>query len=361
MTRKERMRNELSKKIDLKFGNVDNEKSIELYREKEIVDKVVKKNMFDEIAGIINSNVGIVAEKLGDLNYVRETLRNLNLRVQYFTLEMAMLMYLVLENRWYKVWGFSTLEEYASKELNFTPRKAEMLARIYEYYGIELGHTPEIGKRLCEFGWAKMSLLVGVVNETNIDYWVNEAKKTLPELRKSVIQYKLNESSKRYFDESDKSNEVNKSVLVEYNSNCLVDKNNNSISCDKNNDSGIECKDSSMLSGSVESEKFVLENVDSGKKEFVSYKRVFFDVTDEQLGIIDKALHLASKVTDNVNRGYLLSLICLSYLSEFTSNGDVDLKVFFKKLENMLNIKLIAIKDYVIIFGDDFVEEVILK
>ncbi len=95
--------------------------------------------MFDEITNIINSNIGIVADRLGDLNYVRETLRNINLRVQYFTLEMAMLMYLVLENKWYKLWGFNTLEEYASKELNFTPRKAEMLARIYEYYGIELG------------------------------------------------------------------------------------------------------------------------------------------------------------------------------------------------------------------------------
>lgn len=338
-------------KIDLKLGKVEG-KSIDLYNESELVNMIIKQKAFDEMTEIVNQNIKIELDRLGDMYYVRDTLKNLSLRIQYFTLESAMLLYLVLQGRWYNLWGYKTLDEYAMAELNFTPRKAQALARLYEYYGIELGDHPEIGKELCKYGWAKMSLLVGVVDETNFDKWIQLVKKPIDELRKDVMQYKLQKNAEQYFDKSE-SDEKIIDVKSENSENERV--------LNEERELGDEADKKTESSGSgVERESLVLIG-DGINKEVVNVKRVFFDVTEEQFGIIEKALYIASQNVDNVNRGYLLSLICMSYLSDYTSNGKVDLNVFLQKLESVFGVKLIAVKDYQIVYGNDFVSEVVLK
>lgn len=286
-------------------------------------------------------------KKLNNDDYIRSVAKTLQTKINQYTLEMAMLVWIVINKKLYKVWGYSNVDEYADKELGMVGRKAYYLSEIFEYYCIKLADYPDVGIKLMKYGWSKMYKLIGIVNNENLDFWLSKLDDmNIRELEELVRGHKLKERSEKFFDKDEVQEISNIPDVI------VLD--NNTGKTDK-----LVSNDNNVLVESVQGNK---ENKELGKLgQFdISLKRFSVDLTDDQYGIVQKAMYLASQKTDFNQSGYLLSLICMSYISEHTENDSALSKVL-KKLESMNQIKLIAVKDGSIIYGDDFVDEIILK
>jgi hypothetical protein len=261
--------------------------------------------------------------------------------------------------------------EYCEKEYSMSQRKMEMLVNLYEYYGIVLKDTPEVGEALVPYGYSKMDKLVGIVNKDNLDYWLEEIKKPIWSLVDTIRRYKYKMNSNTYFDGLNESNSSgNPAVLVESNN---LGEEAETNEQDKNNVIDAEYVDKTetnqtnqsisqpvnQSSGNMGNNG--IELYDGKKLDNNEYLMMTFKLTDEQFGIVQKAFHLASQNTISTAQGYLLYLICMSFISENVGKSGFTLNDLLRKIENMEKIKLIAIKDSAIIFGDDFVSDVILK
>jgi len=311
------------------------------------------------------------AKDFNNPDKIREVLKSLDFRIKEFTMEMAFLLWWVVRNKFWKNWGYKTMGEYCEKEYSMSQRKMEMLVNLYEYYGIVLKDTPEVGEALVPYGYSKMDKLVGIVNKDNLDYWLEEAKKPIWSLVDAIRRYKYKMNSNAYFDGLNESNSSgNPEVLVESNNQGEETGTNEQ---DKNNVIDAEYVDKTETNQTNQSiSQPVNQSSDNmggngielynGKKlDNNEYLMMTFKLTDEQFGIVQKAFHLASQNTISTAQGYLLYLICMSFISENVGKSGFTLNDLLRKIENMEKIKLIAIKDSAIIFGDDFVSDVILK
>lgn len=80
-------------------------------------------------------NVAIYGEQeAGRAASVRKTLSSISKHIGANTFDLAELLYEVQENNYYSLWHFSSLPDYAEKELGLKPRKAQYLARIVKVY-----------------------------------------------------------------------------------------------------------------------------------------------------------------------------------------------------------------------------------
>jgi hypothetical protein len=357
----------------------DSNTSIVKADKKEFVDnQQIIRGMVDKIHKLSKKgNIPLSQLSAKDFNNpdkIREVLKSLDFRIKEFTMEMAFLLWWVVKNKFWKNWGYKTMGEYCEKEYSMSQRKMEMLVNLYEYYGVVLKDTPEVGEALVPYGYSKMDKLVGIVNKDNLDYWLEEVKKPIWSLVDSIRRYKYQMNSNTYFDglnkgdssgdvkmlvESDNQGEEAEEVNEEQN------RDDNVIDAEyveaESNQSVNQSSDNNVSSSGSGSSNGGIELYDGKRLDNNKYLTMTFKLTDEQFGIVQKAFHLASQNTISTAQGYLLYLICMSFISENIGKSGFTLNDLLRKIENMEKIKLIAIKDGAIIFGDDFVSEVILK
>jgi hypothetical protein len=75
----------------------------------------------------------------------------------------------------YRQWGFDSFQEYVDQEVSFEFRKARYLMSIWHYFGEELSDHPDVFEKIKGIGWTKAAYLVDVVDDKNVDAWVELA------------------------------------------------------------------------------------------------------------------------------------------------------------------------------------------
>ncbi len=191
-------------------------------------------------------------------------------------------------------WGYETFKDYVESEISFKLRKAQYYVTIWNWFG---DLPDEVREKVIPLGWSKIRLLVGIVNEDNVDEWVEKASDM------SVIQLEL--EAKKY------------------------------LSALKN--SGEEIP-----------------------PEADTTTRMTFQVFDDQKEVIDAALELAKGMADSDKKGNLITLICQDFCTSNSSDKPSP-GVLLKRMEDMLGVRLIAldITEETILYGDDTMDKVI--
>jgi hypothetical protein len=78
----------------------------------------------------------------------------------------------------YTAWGYESFKEYAAKELDLHPKKAERLRLMWHILEVELRDLdPEIKQRIVDLKYAKVRELVRVLTMRNAKSWVERAEK----------------------------------------------------------------------------------------------------------------------------------------------------------------------------------------
>lgn len=127
---------------------------------------------------------------------LREEIQQIVKRMGEDLFELCKALYEVYSHMMYLKWGYKTWKEYVESEIQFKLRKAQYYVAIWNWFG-EL--PDDVREKVASLGWSKVSLLVGVVDEDNVDEWVEKASEMTCE--------QLAQEAKRYLkppeDESD--------------------------------------------------------------------------------------------------------------------------------------------------------------
>lgn len=70
---------------------------------------------------------------------------------------------------------YEKFSEYVESEVGFQYRKAKYLMSTWYWFAKKIG-SPRVSEKIKEIGWTKAAALVGVVDEKNVDAWVEKAK-----------------------------------------------------------------------------------------------------------------------------------------------------------------------------------------
>lgn len=88
-------------------------------------------------------------------------------------LALAKLLTEAVNKEFYIKWHFEDFKQYCEKELGVKFSKASYLVRIWNKV-LLLGLPP---KRVTKIGWSKMKELVDIINEKNVEEWLEKAEK----------------------------------------------------------------------------------------------------------------------------------------------------------------------------------------
>lgn len=108
------------------------------------------------------------AKDTGQHAEIREKVRALRSQAEETYWELSTVMHEVYQNSLYQAWGFDKWHDYVEQELDFTPRKAQYLIGIQDWFG---KMPPNVQKWVRELGWSKAKELVGVVTAQNAAEW----------------------------------------------------------------------------------------------------------------------------------------------------------------------------------------------
>jgi len=126
-----------------------------------------------------------------DVNEIREHLQELKGRFTRTYFEFGEVLQRAYELGAHKTWGFPTWKEYVEEELGMSERRCQYLLSIHKWFNKVLKDHPHVRQRVEHLGWSKVRLLVGVVDETNVDEWVARAEKmTLAALQEFIKELK---------------------------------------------------------------------------------------------------------------------------------------------------------------------------
>lgn len=111
-----------------------------------------------------------------DIQAIRENLQRLKLVYTQTYFEFGAVLQRAFELSAHKTWGFNTWQEYVEGELGMSERRVRYLLSIHRWFSKVLKDHPHVKQRIEHLGWSKVKLLVGIVDETNVDEWVERAE-----------------------------------------------------------------------------------------------------------------------------------------------------------------------------------------
>jgi hypothetical protein len=130
---------------------------------------------------------------VGRKNKVRGRVAELKKIVEDSYLEIGGLLYEIFYGGYWQEWGFESFKQYVQDELGFHERKGQYLINIHKNLVIDAKATPE---QLEGIGWSKAKEIATVVDEKNVEKWLDKAKdSTVTELANDVRQAKSDQGS----------------------------------------------------------------------------------------------------------------------------------------------------------------------
>lgn len=132
-----------------------------------------------------------------DAAEIRDRLKELKTRFTQTYFEFGAVLQRAYELGAHRGWGFATWKEYVESELGMSERRVQYLLSIHRWFSKVLKDHPHVRQRVEHLGWSKVRLLVGVVDETNVDEWVARAEKmTLAALEEFIKELKKGKDPK---------------------------------------------------------------------------------------------------------------------------------------------------------------------
>ena len=121
-----------------------------------------------------NDPLHIIAERVENLSKedVMPAIKRLTNDVGMDYFELGGVLARCTEKGWYSEFGFDTAKEWVEDQTDMKYRKAQYLVKIYTKF-VELEIPWE---KLSQIGWAKLGHLADVVNQENVDRWIETAK-----------------------------------------------------------------------------------------------------------------------------------------------------------------------------------------
>lgn len=229
---------------------------------------------------------------------IREQAKSIRLNMERAYFDLAELIHTILSNDYFHFYGYETIWLYVEEELDIKKRTAQYLISIFEFLTKlkEDGYINEV-EELKTIGWTKVKELVSVANGDNIAYWIDQAK----------------ECSSRQLED----------LRKEY------------VASQDEDDSESETSTTPK---------------DIDKK--TSYSIKFYS---ENFAVFNDALELAKTKTGKADKEELM----IAMASSFIANESEDLNERLNGLEVSEGVRLIAVKDGEIIYGDDVIDEVL--
>lgn len=239
---------------------------------------------------------------IADTKILRTHISSLKQRIDATHMELAGCLEYAFEVQAFRDWGFPTWRDYIEGELEISIRKAEYLQRNWRWFA-KIIKDPSVRQKIEEIGWTKASLLVGVVDESNVDHWVKTAKQNNRDKLKQIV--------------------------------------NNAKAGSKEKDGG---------------------NIKLGKPEV--FTNMTFRLTPEQKENIESALDLAGQIAESDKPGHLLDMICTSFVADNRfqiAPGQKMLQHYLYKIEAILGTKFIVVdpKTSEVVIGRSVLEKFI--
>ena len=244
--------------------------------------------------------VQVVDEQADEIRKQAKEIR-LNMERAYF--DLAGLIHKILSNDYFRFYGYESVWDYVEDELDIKKRTAQYLISIFEFLQKlkEDGYINEV-EELKTIGWTKVKELVSVVNtegdDENLSYWIEQAK--------TCSSRQLEDLRKEYVA---------------------------SQNAEEGDDDGSDTSPKDVDKKTTYSAKFYSEN----------------------FAIFNDALELAKKKTGKEDKETLL----VAMASAFVASESDDLDEKLNGIENTEGVRLIAVKDGQIIFGEDVIDEVL--
>jgi hypothetical protein len=105
------------------------------------------------------------------------------------TMRLGALLKVAKDLRAYESWGFTSWKEWVETKVDMGERKARSLIAINRWFTQEC--DPSVLEKLHGIGWSKLSWLVGIVTEKNVDDWAERIQTmTLDQVIASVRDLK---------------------------------------------------------------------------------------------------------------------------------------------------------------------------
>ena len=148
----------------------------------------------DKLGSAFTKRVSEYKDK--DLSGTRESIPTLlkNMENSFFDLSEA--LWIVSFYRLHKDWGFKKLDEYLDAN-KIGRRTARYLISIWWWFGIAMYDHPEVLQKVKGLGWTKVSMLVGIVDHTNVDEWATKADAlNVKQLARLIKEYKGEDTEK---------------------------------------------------------------------------------------------------------------------------------------------------------------------
>jgi len=236
---------------------------------------------------------------------VRRRANTLNTALDSGYMELAAILYMVYDTPIngdpnnapiYREWGFDTWEDWAFRELNLKPAKAQYLRRIHYVLNVELADmAAEVRTRICSLGISKARHLLRVLTPSNASRWC--------EIAETSSAYELGNAVK--------------ASLIEAETRAL--------------DAATEGDDS---------------DVDPVPTRGETIHSVSFKLYPDQKDVVRQAIDRAGELASSGKAGHGLTLICLDFLANndfrMAQDGQMQRK-FVAKLEGLLGKKLVMI------------------
>lgn len=194
----------------------------------------------------------------------------------------------------YLKWGYKTWREYVESEIQFKLRKAQYYVSIWNWFG----NLPQVVRdKVMVLGWSKVSVLVGVVDEDNVDEWVA--------LAKEMTHEQLILEAKKFLKPPEEE--------------------------ESSGDSGAE-----------------------------KVGRLTFVLFDEQREVVENALEHAQEMSESDKKGNNLSLICQDFLTSNSDEMPTP-DVLLGRIERFTGISLIGVRmeDKKIVYGEKVLDKIL--
>lgn len=292
----------------------------------------------------------------------------------YFAL--AQKLYEVKEKKLYRVLDqkYETFKDYV-EALGIEYRKSKYLTRMWWWYGIEQNANPKLLEGAQEIGWTKAKELVEVIDGRNASRWfrlakemnamdlaraARVAKKAAEEKQKEKAKAKSKEEE-RQRREGERSTEEDDPDEHPEGMKTLDQKppkvaqpvEPETIDSPETTDETEEATDGIDPPANIEAE------VEASRKASEEWTRFRFDIHNDSYKTVKEAIRLAGELAESENKGHILSLICLHYVSFYDGQKSVVIGEWLAQLERLTGLSMVAIdrRTDEIVFGADLIDE----
>lgn len=120
--------------------------------------------------GLLESGLNTVPDE-----ELRQKIKDLKHTIDRGYFELAGLLMRAYSTGVFRNWGFATWKEYIEEDLEMSLRKAQYLMSIWQWFEKTVD-DPAVKEKVEHLGWGKLKSLAGIVDESNVDDWVDRAE-----------------------------------------------------------------------------------------------------------------------------------------------------------------------------------------